>query len=239
MPKEIFKETTVHLIDGTPIRVYPLKLVYLKQLMSEFDRIKDANGEDETLDVILDSVAIAMKQLYPALDTGEKVADNIDMKTLYVILDVAANISLDPDKKKTVAEQGAEELSTKKDSQENESWEKFDLAKYEAQAFLLGIWKNFDELEASISLPELTEILSIHNEQEYNNRKFLAAIQGVDLEGGNNQKEEDPWEAMKSRVAAKTSGIVPKDSNDIVSFQGVKARQAGFGIGMGLDYEKM
>lgn len=236
MPKEIFKETTVHLIDGTPVRVYPLKLVYLKRVMSEFDRIKDANGEDETLDIILDCIAICMQQFYPNLKTASDVENNIDMKTLYVILEYGANISLDPEKRKSVAEQGAEQMQVKKESQDNESWENFDLAKYEAQAFLLGIWKNFDELEASISLPELTEILSVNNEKEYQDRKFFAAIQGIDIDGGS-KKEEDPWEALKARVAAKTSGIQAVSSNDITSFQGIKARQNGFGIGMGLDYE--
>jgi hypothetical protein len=239
MPKEIFRETTIKLIDGTPIRVYPLKLVYLKQLMKEFDRIKESKTDDETLLIILDCIAIAMKQLYPALDTGEKVADNIDMNALYVILDYAANIDIDPNKKKSIAEQGVEELKTKKKEQENEGWETFDLSKYEAQAFLLGIWKNFDELEASISLPELTEILSTRNEQEYLERKFFAAIQGIDIDGGSKKEEEDPWEAMKARVAQKTSGIPIASSNDITSYQGVKAKQNGFGIGMGLDYEKV
>jgi hypothetical protein len=237
MPKEIFKETTVHLIDGTPIRVYPLKLVYLKQVMSEFDRVKTANSEDETLEVILDCIALCMKQFYPSIDTGQKVADNIDMKTLYIILEYGANISLDPDKRESLADQTNEQMKAKKDSQDNESWDNFDLAKYEAQAFLLGIWKNFDELEQSISLPELTEILSVNNEREYNDRKFFAAIQGIDIDAGSS-KEEDPWEAMKARVAAKASGIPVASPNDVTSFQGIKARQNGFGIGMGLDYEK-
>jgi len=50
-------------------------------------------------------------------------------------------------------------------------------------------------------------------------------------------KQEDPWEAMKARVAAKASGIGTGNPNDIVSLQGVAAQQAGFGIGHGLGYE--
>jgi hypothetical protein len=41
---------------------------------------------------------------------------------------------------------------------------------------------------------------------------------------------------MKARVF---SGGQTSDSNDILSFQGPKARKAGFGIGMGLDYENL
>lgn len=46
---------------------------------------------------------------------------------------------------------------------------------------------------------------------------------------------------MKARAAAITRGEDPDkvtmaDPNDITSFQGLKAQQAGFGIGMGLEY---
>jgi hypothetical protein len=42
---------------------------------------------------------------------------------------------------------------------------------------------------------------------------------------------------MKARVASQISGIGNGDPNDILSYQGNKAAQNGFGIGMGLDYE--
>lgn len=239
MAIEILKKKAVTLIDGTEILLAPLKLVYLKEMMDAFDNIKKSSNEDETLYVLLDCARICMKQFLPELDTVEKVEDNIDLKTLYAILDIAANISLDPESNKSIEAQAAENLSTPKKAQEGESWNNFDLAEYETQAFLLGIWKNIDELESSISLPELTKILSVANEKSYNDRKFFAAIQGVDLDAESGNKEEDPWEAMKSRVAQKSSGIPVANSNDITSFQGVKAKQAGFGIGMGLDYEKL
>jgi hypothetical protein len=41
---------------------------------------------------------------------------------------------------------------------------------------------------------------------------------------------------MKARVF---SGGQAADSKDIVALQGVNAQKAGFGIGMGLDYEKI
>jgi len=39
---------------------------------------------------------------------------------------------------------------------------------------------------------------------------------------------------MKARVF---SGGKTEDPNDILSFQGVKAQQNGFGIGLGISYE--
>lgn len=205
--------------------------------MEKFDKVKNAQDEDEVLDLLLECVAICMQQFCPEIATKELVEESLDMDSLYVVLDVAAGIDLNP--KKKVSEQAKEDLKTKKKEQDNESWEDFDLAKYEATAFLLGIWKNYDELEMSMSLPELTETLSVSNEKEYNDRKFFAAIQGVDLDADNSKDEVDPWEAMKARVSKKVSGIDALDPNDIASFNGVKAKQAGFGIGMGLDYERM
>lgn len=237
MTTRVFRETHISLTDGTRLRITSLKIYYLRRMMDKFDKVKHAKSEDEVLDLLLECVAICMEQFYPEIATKELTEENIDMDTMYVILDYAAGIDLNP--KKEIADQAKEDLSVKKKDQNNESWEDFDLAKYEATAFLLGIWKNYDELEMSMSLPELTETLSVSNEQEYNNRKFFAAIQGVDLDAGNKKNEPDPWEAMKARVASKASGIQAADPNDIVSFNGLKARQNGFGIGMGLDYEKM
>jgi len=81
-------------------------------------------------------------------------------------------------------------------------------------------------------MPELTATLISKREKEYQERKFLAAIQGVDLEGDENKGQKE-WEDMKARVF---SGGKAKDSNDIVSLQGQNAAQAGFGIGNGLEY---
>lgn len=81
-------------------------------------------------------------------------------------------------------------------------------------------------------MPELTATLISKREKEYQERKFLAAIQGVDLEGDENKGQKE-WEDMKARVF---SGGSSKDSNDIISLQGQNASRAGFGIGNGLEY---
>jgi hypothetical protein len=84
-------------------------------------------------------------------------------------------------------------------------------------------------------MPELTTTLIAKREQDHESKKFLAAIQGIDLdaqgEGNRGQKE---WEDLKARVF---SGGQTGDSNDITSLQGANAQKAGFGIGMGIDYQ--
>jgi hypothetical protein len=57
-----------------------------------------------------------------------------------------------------------------------------DLAKIESEVFLLGIWKDYRELEESLSMPELIATLSSRRDLDYQEKKFLAAIQGVDLD---------------------------------------------------------
>ena len=100
---------------------------------------------------------------------------------------------------------------------------------------MLGIYKDYEELESSLSLQELLAIINMRRDLDYEEKKFLASIQGIDIEKGN-KKNVDPWEAMKARVFSKGQ---TQDPNDITSFQGPKAAKAGFGVGMGLDYEDM
>jgi hypothetical protein len=84
-------------------------------------------------------------------------------------------------------------------------------------------------------MPELMATLEVSRELEYTEKKFLAAMQGVDLEG-QSDKGQQAWEDMKARVF---SGGKTQDANDVLSLQGPKAKSLGFGIGMGLDYEDL
>jgi hypothetical protein len=76
--------------------------------------------------------------------------------------------------------------------------------------------------------------LSISRELNYDEKKFLAAMQGVDLD--KNTQKSNAWEEMKARVFSKGKA---QNSKDIVALQGYSAQKAGFGIGMGLDYQKI
>jgi hypothetical protein len=82
-------------------------------------------------------------------------------------------------------------------------------------------------------MPELVEILVAKRKKEHMDRKFLAALQGHDLGDGEEEKKQVTFEDIKARVF---SGGQAKDANDILALQGINARQAGFGIGAGLEY---
>ena len=239
MPKTIYESVTIQTVDGIEIEIIPLKLKYLKDLMARFALIQNAKTENESIDCLIDCVRITMKQFYPEFKTFEDVADNFDIKTIYTILDSSAGIKFE-NQQSDIEEK---EPTVSKQSESN-SWETLNLAKLESEAFLLGIWKDYEDLESSISLPELTAILEAKREEDYNNKKFLAAIQGVDLDtqSGNKTKEEDPWARVQARALARARGLDPDKAtaanlDDITSLTGKSAASAGFGIGMGLDYE--
>jgi hypothetical protein len=231
MPTKVYEVKEVELVDGTIIEVSPLKIKYLRQFMDVFSLMKDTKSDNDAIEILSRCVRIAMKQFYPSIKTVEDVEDTCDLQTIYDIIEFSAGIKINnPD-----SENQTTPSASKSDS--SNSWENLDLVKLESEVFVLGIWKNFDELESSVSMSELMVILESTRELDYNEKKFLAAMQGVDLDEQSGKGQEDPWEAMKARVASQVSGIGNGDPNDITSLQGQKAQQYGFGIGMGLDYE--
>lgn len=229
MATAIYKTKNIFLFDGTEIEIMPLKIKYLREFMDAFNKIKDTSDDDEAMVVLLECTRIAMKQYYPLISSSiEALEDNIDLPTVHEILDIAGNIKVGGNSEEDVKTQAEK-------SDPGPSWEEFDLAKLESEVFLLGIWKDYNDLEESLSLSEIMAILSSKRELDYQEKKFFAAIQGVDLEdSGNEERGQKEWENLKARVF---SGGATNDSNDVLALQGINAQKAGFGIGMGLDYD--
>jgi len=228
MPTEIYKTNHIYTIDGIEIEIIPLKIKYLKQLMVKFEDVRESKNEQQTIAILAECVRIAMKQYYPEISKKiEDVEDSFDLNTIYKILRFSAGIRINEDE-----EDATEQV---KEGGESANWEELDLASLEAEVFTLGIWKNFDELERSISVEELMKILSTSRELNYDEKKFLAALKGIDLDAESGQdRGQKEWEDMKARVF---SGGATNDSNDVLALQGQNAIKAGFGIGMGLSYE--
>lgn len=224
MVKRIFETGYITLMDGTIVELGPLKIKFYIEFMSYFNLIKFAKGDSEAISVLAECATVCMKQHYPIVQDRTMLEDIVDMPTLYKILELCAGIKIDPDK---------EDIDKQaKDNAENQgSWDDFDLVSLEAEAFILGNWKNFEDLEASITMPELIKIIETKREIDNNERKFTAALQGVDLDKDNGKA--NAWEEMKARVF---SGGKTSNPNDILALQGAAAKRAGFGIGMGLAY---
>ena len=233
MPTEVYKTGYVTTIDGLEIEIIPIKIKYLKQLMVEFNNVQNSTSEEETISILAECCRVAMKQYAPEFSKDvADIEDNFDLDSIYDILKYSAGIDIKKNSEEAVVDQ-----AKKEDSEAN--WNNLDLAKLESEVFLLGIWKNFDELESSISIEELMQILSITRDLDYEEKKFSAALQGIDLDSQSGKsngevKGQQEWENMKARVFSRGA---TEDANDVLSLQGPKAKKAGFGIGMGLGYE--
>jgi len=230
MATEIYKIEKVKLIDGRELEITPLKIKYLREFMEVFNAIRVTKNDQEAILVLSECTRICMKQYCPSIsDTIENLEDNIDLPTIYKVLGTAAGIKINKESEQPVKDQAEESGST---------WDTLDLAKLESEAFLLGIWKDYQELELSMSMPELMATLSSKRELDYEEKKFMAAIQGVDLEqnSGGSRRGQQEWEDLKARVY---SGGKARDGNDILALQGPAAEKAGFGIGMGIDYDDL
>jgi hypothetical protein len=229
MATTVYQNKIIKLIDGTELEIMPLKIKYLREFMEAFEYVKKAKNDDEAVDYLIECVRITMKQYYPEIIlTKSDIEDSLDMPTIYTILDISAGIKINEKSSQTVKNQAEDSGAT---------WSDLDLAKIEAEVFLIGIWKDYKELEESLSMPELMATLSSRRELDYEEKKFLAAIQGVDLDkqSGSSRGQKE-WEDMKARVFSKGK---TSDSKDILALQGQNAKSAGFGIGMGLEYEDL
>ena len=229
MATNIYNTQIIELFDGTELEIIPLKIKYLREFMTAFDDIKGSKDDDAAIAVLVECTRICMKQYYPEIsNTVDQIEDSVDMPTVYKILDVAAGIKINRTSEEPVKEQA---------EKSGETWETLDLAKLESEVFILGIWKDYQELEKSMSMPELLATLEISRELDYSEKKFMAAIQGVDLEAQSQpDRGQQEWENMKARVFSRGQ---TNDANDVLSLQGPKAKSLGFGIGNGLDYEDL
>lgn len=96
MATTINEEKKITLIDGTEIPVRPLKVSLLRKFMKKFDEIvKVADDNDKTIGILLECVQIAMAQYKPELaDDLAALEDNIDLPTVYRIVEEAAGITM-------------------------------------------------------------------------------------------------------------------------------------------------
>jgi len=96
--------------------------------------------------------------------------------------------------------------------------------------FLLGHWKDYDELEGTLSMPELLLTLETSRKVKYRDYKFHAAMQGVSLPDADEDESHEPtFEEIKQRAIIRAQGGDP-DSKDIIYVTGQAAEETGFGI---------
>ena len=88
MATTVNEEKEITLIDGTTIKVRPLKISLLRPFMKKFEGIADvATDNDKSMSLLMECVQIAMKQYSPELASDTKaLEDNIYLPTVYKIV---------------------------------------------------------------------------------------------------------------------------------------------------------
>ena len=101
MATTVHEEQTLTLIDGTKIKVRPLKISLLRPFLKKFDGVAAvADNNEKSMTLLVECAQIAMKQYKPEIaDDLEKLEELLDLPTVYKIVEAAsgANLGAMPD----------------------------------------------------------------------------------------------------------------------------------------------
>lgn len=92
MATKVYETIELELQDGTVITVKPLNLKTLRLVMKEWQKIAEIQNEDDFLDILVKCTSIAMSHLAP--EKADSVEEDIDLQTMYKILEISADIKL-------------------------------------------------------------------------------------------------------------------------------------------------
>jgi hypothetical protein len=96
MTTTVYQEKTITLIDGTEIKVRPLKISLLRSFMKKFEGIQSvAEDNEKSMNLLMECVQIAMKQYKPEIAEDIKaLEENLDLPTVYQIVEEASGVKL-------------------------------------------------------------------------------------------------------------------------------------------------
>lgn len=81
-------------MDGTEIKVRPLKISLLRDFMKKFSSIVEvADDNEKSIDALMECVKIAMKQYAPDL-VEKDLEDLLDLPAVYKIIEAASGTNL-------------------------------------------------------------------------------------------------------------------------------------------------
>lgn len=92
MAVTVNESKTITLLDGQTIEVRPLKISLLRPFLKKFQSIQDvAEDNDQSMDLLLECVQIAMQQFKPELAGDIKALEELmDLPTVYKIVEEAS-----------------------------------------------------------------------------------------------------------------------------------------------------
>lgn len=95
---------------------------------------------------------------------------------------------------------------------------------------LTGMFKSFAELEESLTVEELREIITAKQDDEYRNWKFTAGLKGIDLDAETKSDQNGSFERSRRRADAKLRAMAQGKGEDEVEQFVETAEFAEFGI---------
>ncbi len=97
MATSVYETTDMTLLDGTVIKMRPLKISLLRKFMAKFEEIANvAEDNDKSMDVLMECVEIAMKQYAPDSEmTREGIEESFDLPSVYKVIEAASGIKMD------------------------------------------------------------------------------------------------------------------------------------------------
>jgi len=96
MATTVHEEKTLVLIDGTEIKVRPLKISLLRPFLKKFEGVAAvAEDNEKSMTLLVECAQIAMKQYKPEIaDDLAKLEDLLDLPTVYKIVEAASGVTL-------------------------------------------------------------------------------------------------------------------------------------------------
>lgn len=96
MATTVHEEKTVTLIDGTKVKLRPLKISLLRPFMKKFEGVQAVVEDNEkSMNILMECVQIAMQQYDPKLaEDLDALEENMDLPTVYKIIEEASGVNL-------------------------------------------------------------------------------------------------------------------------------------------------
>ena len=113
MATTVYETTEIELLDGTVVKMRPLKISLLREFMNKFAEIAEvADDNDKSMDILLECVQIAMKQYAPDLSLDrDRLEDSIDLPSVYKVVEAASGIKFDDSGNLTAGLPGTNQIS--------------------------------------------------------------------------------------------------------------------------------
>ena len=96
MATTVYDVEEIELQNGQKVTLKPLSIKQLKKFMEVIQKTQTVETENETLDVLITAVAVALeKQLPDLVADRDALEDALDVPTINRILDVCGGIKMD------------------------------------------------------------------------------------------------------------------------------------------------